>query len=268
MFVGQPLGREDRRGIGRLEQPLAAAQRRRGDRRCSHGVRPPDRHRSASHPLEDPGRAHAAADAHRDHAVAAAAALQLVEQRRRQLGAGAASGWPSAMAPPLTFSRSGSIGSSLQAGEHLRGERLVQLDEIDLVERQAGQLQRLADRRHRADAEALGLDAGRREGDEARRAASGRAPARSAADVTTTAAAPSLVCDELPAVTVPVAWNAGRSFAERLGRRVAPRPFVDGERHARSTVGRVAVRRRRRCRAVTGTISSANRPASMAAIAR
>ena len=54
----------------------------------------------------------------------------------------------------------------LQAGEHLRGERLVQLDEIDLIERQAGQLQHLADRRHRADAEALGLDAGGREGDE------------------------------------------------------------------------------------------------------
>ena len=78
------------------------------------------------------------------------------------------SGWPSAIAPPLTFSRSGSIGSSLQAGEHLRGERLVQLDEVDLIERQPGQLQHLPDRRHRADAEALGLDAGGRERDEAR----------------------------------------------------------------------------------------------------
>jgi hypothetical protein len=31
--------------------------------------------------------------------------------------------------------------------------------------------------------------------------------------MTTTAAAPSLVCDELPAVTEPLAWNAGFSFA-------------------------------------------------------
>ena len=31
--------------------------------------------------------------------------------------------------------------------------------------------------------------------------------------MTTTAAAPSLVCDELPAVTEPLAWNAGLSFA-------------------------------------------------------
>ena len=60
----------------------------------------------------------------------------------------------------------------LQAREHLRGERLVQLDEIDLIERQAGQLQHLSDRRHRPDAEPLRLDAGGREGDEARRAAS------------------------------------------------------------------------------------------------
>ena len=68
----------------------------------------------------------------------------------------------------------------LQAGEHLRGERFVQLDEIDLVEREAGELQRLADRRHRPDAEALRLDAGGREGDEARqrRQAGGLARAR------------------------------------------------------------------------------------------
>ena len=58
-----------------------------------------------------------------------------------------------------------------QAGEHLRGERFVQLDEIDLVEREPGQLQHLADRRHRADAEALRLDAGGRVRDEAGRAA-------------------------------------------------------------------------------------------------
>ena len=31
--------------------------------------------------------------------------------------------------------------------------------------------------------------------------------------ITTTADAPSLVCDELPAVTVPFTWNAGLSFA-------------------------------------------------------
>ena len=55
-----------------------------------------------------------------------------------------------------------------QTGEHLRGERLVQLHEADVVERQPRQLQRLANRRHGTDAEALRLNAGRGEGDEAR----------------------------------------------------------------------------------------------------
>ena len=74
-------------------------------------------------------------------------------------------------------------GQLAQAGEHLRGERFVQLDEIDLVERQPGELQRLADRRHRADAEALRLDAGGRERDEAGQR---REPelARAVADIT------------------------------------------------------------------------------------
>ncbi len=54
----------------------------------------------------------------------------------------------------------------LEAREHLGGERFVELHEIDLVERQARELERLANRRHRTDAEPLRLDAGRRERDE------------------------------------------------------------------------------------------------------
>ena len=46
-------------------------------------------------------------------------------------------GWPSAIAPPLTFSRSVGIGTSLQHREHLRREGFVQLDEIEVVERRA-----------------------------------------------------------------------------------------------------------------------------------
>ena len=59
-----------------------------------------------------------------------------------------------------------------------------------------------------------------------------------AADITTTADAPSLVCEELPAVTVPSARNAGRSLASACGRRVAPRSFVDRERIWRVKGGR------------------------------
>ena len=48
-------------------------------------------------------------------------------------------------------------GQLLHTRQHLRRERLVQLDEIDLIERQAGELQHLANSRDRADAEPLGL---------------------------------------------------------------------------------------------------------------
>ena len=46
-------------------------------------------------------------------------------------------GWPSAIAPPLTLSRSVGDRRLAQHREHLRGERFVQLDEIEVVERQA-----------------------------------------------------------------------------------------------------------------------------------
>ena len=48
----------------------------------------------------------------------------------------------------------------LQHAQHLHGERLVELDALDLVERQPGPLQDLVDRRDRADAHLLGVDAG------------------------------------------------------------------------------------------------------------
>ena len=44
--------------------------------------------------FENAGRAHAAADAHRDHAVARVAALQFAQQGGRELGAGAAQRMP------------------------------------------------------------------------------------------------------------------------------------------------------------------------------
>ena len=52
-------------------------------------------------------------------------------------------GWPSAIAPPLTLSLSDRDRQVLQHREHLRGERFVQLDEIEVVEREPGLLQQL-----------------------------------------------------------------------------------------------------------------------------
>ena len=52
--------------------------------------------------------------------------------------------------------------------EHLDGERLVQLEEVDVVESQARLRERSLGRGHWPDAHQLGLDAGVREGDEAK----------------------------------------------------------------------------------------------------
>ena len=77
------------------------------------------------------------------------------------------SGWPSAIAPPLTLTFVRIEVERLHAGERLRGKRLVQLDQIDLIERQAGLFQHLADRRHRPDAEQFRRHAGGRIADKA-----------------------------------------------------------------------------------------------------
>ena len=53
------------------------------------------------------------------------------------------SGWPSAMAPPLTFSFSRVDAELARAVERLRGERLVELEEIDVLDLQPGGLSTL-----------------------------------------------------------------------------------------------------------------------------
>ena len=82
----------------------------------------------------------AAALAHGLQAVAAAGALSSwssVVSRRAPV---APSGWPSAIAPPLTFTRSRSAPvSCCQARTH-RGERLVDLDQVDVVQGEPGAL--------------------------------------------------------------------------------------------------------------------------------
>ncbi len=49
------------------------------------------------------------------------------------------------------------------------------------------------------------------------------------ADITTAAAAPSEVCEELPAVTVPLAWKDGLERQQRLEGSVGTRAFVHFE---------------------------------------
>ena len=91
-----------------------------------------------------------------------------MEQRRRQLGAGAAERMPERNRAPVDVETFRVDWQFAQACEHLRREGFIELDQIDLLERKAGDLQRLADRGHRPDAEALRLDAGGGVGDEPR----------------------------------------------------------------------------------------------------
>jgi hypothetical protein len=103
--------------------------------------------------------------------------------------------------------------------------------------------------------------------------ASGFAPSEraSSAEVMATAAAPSLVCDELPAVTVPCAWNAGFSDASAVN-EVSRRGPSSVSKVISFTAGRDAFPAAdpfvSATRTVSGTISSRKRPLSSAAIAR
>jgi hypothetical protein len=72
-------------------------------------------------------------------------------------------------------------------GQHLRGERLVQLHHVDVVDRHAGLLEHLAHALDRADAHDLRLDARDRRRDDPRARRRCRARARASLDMTTTA---------------------------------------------------------------------------------
>ena len=69
-------------------------------------------------------------------------------------------GWPIEIEPPLTLSFSGSMPEAVAAVDDLRGERLVQLPHVDVVDLQAVTLQQLGHREHRADAHLVRLAAG------------------------------------------------------------------------------------------------------------
>ena len=99
------------------------------------------------------------------------------------------------------------------AGEDLGGEGLVQLDQVDLVEREAGGGEGAGDRLDRADAHVGGVDAGDAEGDDPGERLGAELPRRPPRRRSAVQAAPSLRVEALPAVTVPPSRKTGRSFA-------------------------------------------------------
>ena len=96
-----------------------------------------------SQQFKDRGVRHAAALAHRLQAVADPVVAHVVEHRRHDPRAGAAERVTERdrAAARVELLRVGAV--SLQPGQRHRGERLVHLEHADVVERQAGALERL-----------------------------------------------------------------------------------------------------------------------------
>ena len=116
--------------------------------------------------LDDHRHALAATDAHRLEADGAAGVLEAVEQRGHDAGAGhaerVAEGDGAAVDVQLVVADAELAGG----GHHLGGERLVDLDEVDVIDGHAGPAQRLADGLDRAEAHDLGIEGAHAGGDD------------------------------------------------------------------------------------------------------
>src|SRR5215212_10146908 len=101
-------------------------------------------------PLDDGGYAHAAADAQRDQRATGVAALELVDHGAGDHGAGGtqrvAHGDRAAVDVELLV---GNVQVLLEL-QHHRRERLIQLEQVDVVDRQPGAVEHLAGGRRRA----------------------------------------------------------------------------------------------------------------------
>src|SRR4029077_18066074 len=99
--------------------------------------------------------------AHRDERVFSAGALQLAGRGQGDARAGGAERVADRDGAAIRVDPAvGEIDfEAAQAGQDLRRERLVDLDHVDVLQRQAGALQRLFRGRHRAEAHYARLDA-------------------------------------------------------------------------------------------------------------
>src|SRR5260221_1755490 len=115
---------------------------------------------SGSRRLEDRGDTLAAADALRRQGVALALALH---QRSRLAGdarTGGAERVPERQGAAVDIGLGEIDAEIADAGERLRGKGFVELDDVDVLHRKAGALQRLLGRRDRTDPHDLGCAAG------------------------------------------------------------------------------------------------------------
>ncbi len=134
--------------------PIAVAVHKRGQPRKS-GLGSFPEHRDAL----------AHADAHAGGRPACVAAAQLVQQRAADPRAGAAERVPDRDRAAIDVDPVGIELQLVDDRDGLRGERLVQLGQLDLVKLPACPVNRPAHRGHRADAHVVGVHPGRRGAD-------------------------------------------------------------------------------------------------------
>src|SRR5437667_12134155 len=107
--------------------------------------------------LDQPGRPHAAADAHGDDAPALLPPAQLVEQRPGHARAGHAVGVADRDRAAVRVELLGVDAEAVPAVDDLRGEGLVQLDDVDVLELEPRLLEPLRHRDGRPDPHLVGL---------------------------------------------------------------------------------------------------------------
>src|SRR5205823_13758144 len=112
-------------------------------------------------PLEDRRQALSYPEAERRDAARGAGASHLVDQRRGQAGAAATKRVTNRNRAAVDVQFCVVDAQLALAGEGLRGERLVQLEQVDAVERQFRAQKRLAHRGHGSEPHERGIDAGR-----------------------------------------------------------------------------------------------------------
>ena len=158
-------------------------------------------------------------------------------------------GWPRAMAPPLTLVRSAVELELAVAGQDLGRERLVDLDHVDLG-RASSPARPAASAVAGTGPEPMtcGSTPALARADDPGQRADAPGPARASAAITTRAAAPSLIPEELPAVTVPGVAEDRLEPGQALQGGVGPRVLValDRDRAPPGVEGRRPGRPRRR----------------------
>ena len=115
--------------------------------------------------LEQPRRAHAAADAHGGDDIFGAAALAFDQRVAGEARARHAVGVADRDGAAVDVEDVVGDAELVAAVEHLDRERLVQFPQADVVHLEAEALEQLGHREHRADAHLVGLGAGDRHAD-------------------------------------------------------------------------------------------------------